>query len=159
MKFMPHNGYAPGNYMNVCSACGHTSLACDKRAYVCISCAFGGTVPVFVFGSNLAGRHGKGAALFAQNARGARYGVGEGYMGNSYALPTKDGALRTLALDEIERHVANFLAFARCHRELMFQVTAIGCGLAGYSPAEIAPLFEHAPDNCVLPFEFKGIIG
>jgi hypothetical protein len=110
--------------------------------------------PVFVFGSNLAGRHGKGAALWALQHRGAVYGVGEGRMGNSYAIPTKDGSLRTLALDEIRRHVRNFLVYAETHQNEEFQLTPIGCGLAGYSPADIAPMFVDAPANVKRPVEF-----
>lgn len=103
---------------------------------------------VFVFGSNLAGRHGAGAALFARRNRGARYGVGEGRTGNAYAIPTKDSALRTLALDDIAIYVRRFVQYAKLHSEILFQVTPIGCGLAGYSPAEIAPIFVGAPSNC-----------
>ena len=110
---------------------------------------------MFVFGSNLAGRHGKGAALFARQRRGARYGQGEGFQGNAYAIPTKDVQLRTLHLDQIKRHVDRFLAFAADRADLCFQVTAIGCGLAGYSPRQIAPMFAHAPLNCTLPSEFQ----
>lgn len=111
---------------------------------------------VFVFGSNLAGRHGKGAALWAREHRGAVYGVGEGRMGQSYALPTKDRFLRTLPLDYIERYsVHNFLAYARTHRDETFELTPVGCGLAGYSPDDIAPLFRNAPLNVDLPDEFR----
>ena len=110
--------------------------------------------PIFVFGSNLAGRHGKGAALCALKHHGAKYGVGEGRQGNAYAIPTKDGRLKTLALSEISRHVSLFLDYARENPNLRFQITAIGCGLAGYSPAQIAPLFVGVPPNCELPDEF-----
>lgn len=110
---------------------------------------------IFVFGSNLAGRHGRGAALDAMKHYGAVYGVGEGRMGNSYALPTKDRFIKTLSLDYIQRYsVHNFLAYARLHLELEFQVTAIGTGLAGYTPAQIGPMFACAPVNCHLPPEF-----
>ncbi len=105
---------------------------------------------VFVFGSNLAGRHGRGAALEAAQRWGARYGVGEGRMGNSYALPTKCRFIRTLPLDEVRRHVGNFIFHARAHSGDSFLVTAIGCGLAGYHPNEIAPLFSGAPENVFL---------
>lgn len=111
-------------------------------------------VKCFVFGSNLAGRHGAGAALHARKYFGARYGVGEGPQGNSYAIPTKDAELRTLALAEIEIGVAKFLAYARANPTLQFKVTAIGCGLAGYKPGQIAPMFADAPSNCELPDEF-----
>jgi len=113
---------------------------------------------IFVFGSNLAGRHGRGAALYARQYHGAAYGVGEGLTGSSYAIPTKDGALRTLALEEIRRHVGNFLAFAGKHQNMTFRLTPIGCGLAGYSPADIAPMFDGAPPNVKLPPEFTAVL-
>jgi len=107
---------------------------------------------IFVFGSNLAGRHGAGAALFARDCHGAEYGRGVGLQGYSYAIPTKDERLRTLPLDVIRTHVEWFIHFARfCHPELTFNVTRIGCGLAGYTDAQIAPMFAAAPANCVLP--------
>ena len=109
---------------------------------------------IFVFGSNLAGRHGKGAALHARQKHGAIYGQGVGLQGASYAIPTKDERLQTLSLARIAWHVANFLDFAWEHPELEFELTPIGCGLAGYTPAEIAPLFEHVPTNVRLPAEF-----
>lgn len=114
--------------------------------------------PVFVFGSNLAGRHGKGAALWAKQHRGAIYGKGEGLHGNSYAIPTKDGALQTLHLDEIRIHVQRFIAFALSRPDLTFQLTPVGCGLAGYIPEQIAPMFRHAPPNVILPDEFKAVL-
>lgn len=109
---------------------------------------------VFVFGSNLAGRHGKGAALFARQERGAIYGVGQGRTGNAYAIPTKDTNLRTLPLSEIARYVAVFLDYARRNPDLTFEVTRIGCGLAGYTDSDIAPMFADAPENCKLPREW-----
>ena len=117
------------------------------------------TGAVFVFGSNFAGRHGKGAALHARQHYGAVYGQGEGLQGRSYAIPTKDAAIRTLPLDAIAAHVARFVAFARSNPQLRFRVSAIGCGLAGYVPAQIAPLFEGAPNNCELPAEFVAVLG
>ncbi len=110
--------------------------------------------PVFVFGSNLAGRHGKGAALWAMKNRDAVYGVGEGFRGNSYAIPTKDIAIRTLPLDRIAFYVERFLEFAAANSDLTFQLTPIGCGLAGYKPEQIAPMFASAPPNVMLPPEF-----
>ncbi|MCI4370786.1 MAG: hypothetical protein L3J81_05615 [Thermoplasmata archaeon] len=106
---------------------------------------------IFVFGSNLAGRHGRGAALEAVRYYGAVYGCGVGPQGDSYAIPTKGHGLEVLGLDVIARHVDDFLAYAAEHKELRFRVTAIGTGLAGYSPEQIAPLFRGAPDNCDLP--------
>jgi hypothetical protein len=110
---------------------------------------------IFVFGSNEAGRHGKGAALTARQEYGAIYGQAEGLQGSSYAIPTKDARLRPLPLPAIATYVRRFLAFAQAHPELSFFVTAVGCGLAGYTPAQIAPLFVGAPANCTLPEVFK----
>jgi hypothetical protein len=113
---------------------------------------------IFVFGSNLAGRHGKGAALYARQQHGAVYGHGVSLQGNSYAIPTKDEQLNTLPLEQIAGYVEQFKAFALSHPELMFQVTAIGCGLAGYKPQQIAPMFAGAPANCVLSEEFRLVL-
>lgn len=110
---------------------------------------------IFVFGSNLAGRHGKGAALFARQERGAVYGVGVGLTGNAYAIPTKDAHLDTLPLDVVHGHVDTFLSYACAHPDLAFEVTRIGCGLAGYTDAQIAPMFAGAPSNCLLPREWQ----
>lgn len=107
---------------------------------------------IFVFGSNLAGRHGRGAALCARRDYGAIYGVGMGRTGEAYAIPTKDRNLRTLPLEDIKVHVDRFLDYARAHPELRFNITRIGCGLAGYKDHQIAPLFVNAPDNCDLPY-------
>ncbi len=106
---------------------------------------------IFVFGSNVAGRHGKGSALEALRHHGAIYRQGEGLQGNSYAIPTKDNTLYTLPLSKIEEHVNRFIAFAKAHPEMTFDVVKIGCGLAGYRPTQIAPLFKDAPPNCNLP--------
>lgn len=106
---------------------------------------------IFVFGSNLAGRHGKGAALVALREHGAIYGRGTGLQGDSYAIPTKDAQLRSLVLDQIQKHVETFIAFAKAHPQLEFFVTRIGCGLAGYTDDQISPMFKEAPDNCHLP--------
>lgn len=110
---------------------------------------------VFVFGSNLAGRHGKGAALEAVRHWGAVTGAGWGPWGMSYALPTKDRQLQALELCQIKRHVDWFLEHARSHPELTFLITAIGTGLAGYSASQIAPMFRGAPANCRLPEEWR----
>ena len=110
---------------------------------------------VFVFGSNYAGRHGAGAALYARNHYGARYGVGKGRQGNSYAIPTKDGYLRSLPLNVIEQHVKEFLEYAANNPTTEFLVTRVGCGLAGYKDHQISPFFKDSPDNCMLPNEWK----
>ncbi|MFZ2152047.1 MAG: hypothetical protein WAV09_03005 [Minisyncoccia bacterium] len=109
---------------------------------------------IFVFGSNLAGRHGKGAALWAKNEFGAVYGVGVGRTGNAYAIPTKSIYLNTLPLSEIAKHVRIFILYAQTHPELLFQVTRVGCGLAGYKNEEMAPLFKGCPANCMMPKEW-----
>jgi len=114
--------------------------------------------PVFVFGSNLAGRHGKGAALFARQERGAITGRGYGPQGRSYAIPTKDERLGVLPLAVIAGHVAAFLVYADQHPHERFEVTAIGTGLAGYSPDQIAPMFREAPANCDLPPTFLAVL-
>lgn len=106
---------------------------------------------IFVFGSNLAGRHGKGAALEARIKYGAEYGVGEGRTGSAYAIPTKDLYLRPCSLGSIEMAVESFLRYAVRNSDLTFLVTRIGCGLAGYTDEAIAPMFKNAPDNCELP--------
>lgn len=111
---------------------------------------------IFVFGSNLAGRHGAGAALYAKQNHGAIYGIGEGLQGNSYGIPTKDNNLNTLDLTAIASYVDQFIQFAQQNPNLKFNVTPIGCGLAGYKPKDIAPLFlKHSiPININLPKEF-----
>lgn len=106
---------------------------------------------IFVFGSNLAGRHGKGAALWARQHRGAIYGQGVGPQGDAYAIPTKDHRLQVLPLPIISGHVAAFLDHARQRPAMTFELTPIGCGLAGYRPADIAPMFAQAPANVRLP--------
>lgn len=111
---------------------------------------------IFVFGSNLAGRHGKGSALEAVRNHGAIYGVGIGLQGNSYAIPTKTAQLDILPLSVIAWHIEYFEWFAAAHIDRMtFNVVAIGCGLAGYTPREIGPMFKVRPNNVQLPKEFQ----
>lgn len=111
---------------------------------------------IFVFGSNYAGRHGKGAALTALRKFGAKNGQGTGLMGQCYGIPTKDRNLNVLPLMSIKTQIAKFLLFALEHPELHFIVTPIGCGLAGYKPKDIAPLFYFykMPLNVKLPEVF-----
>lgn len=113
---------------------------------------------IFVFGSNLAGRHGVGAALWARRNRGAIYGQGYGLQGNSFAIPTKDRNLVTLPLDIIRSYVSFFLKEAAENPSLEFEVTPIGCGLAGYSPYQIAPMFKEATKNVILNEDFKKVL-
>lgn len=113
---------------------------------------------IFVFGSNRAGRHGKGAALHARKYHGAIYGQGEGLQGGSYAIPTKDELVRPLPVHIIWLHVQRFINVANYRPDLTFRVTAIGCGLAGYKAEQIAPAFRNAPPNVILPDEFKRLL-
>lgn len=106
---------------------------------------------IFVFGSNLAGAHGGGAARIALDCFGAVWGQGMGLQGQSYAIPTMQGGVET-----IKPYVDEFIEFARQHPELKFLVTRIGCGIAGFRDEEIAPLFTAAieVENIILPKEF-----
>lgn len=106
--------------------------------------------PIFVFGSNLAGAHGAGAAREALQSWGAMLGCGVGLAGNSYAIPTKDENIRTMPVERIAPYVADFVRFAADHPEMSFLVTAIGCGLAGRDPRDIAPMFSGATENVFL---------
>lgn len=110
---------------------------------------------VFVFGSNLGGFHGGGAARVALEQFGAVWGQGVGLQGKSYAIPTMHGGV-----DVIKPYVDEFIAFAREHREMRFFVTPIGCGIAGFTVEEMAPLFAAAIDdeNIILPEGFVKII-
>lgn len=121
---------------------------------------------IFVFGSNTAGIHGGGAALTAYKKHGARWGMSYGHHGNSFALPTKghivvysripaaDGKHEgfaigdTLTIAEINEYVRGLLMYAKHHPEHEFQITRLGCGLAGLKDEDVAPLFFVAPSNC-----------
>ena len=97
---------------------------------------------VFVFGSNLAGRHGKGAALEAARHWGAEYGVGEGRTGNAYALPTKDESLRTLSEGRIRGAFGRFYGYAAQHPNTQFLLTPAGSGLAGLTLETVRDLAD-----------------
>lgn len=111
--------------------------------------------PIFVFGSNLAGKHGKGAALYALQNHNARYGIGKGRTGNAYAIPTKDHDLKSLPLSQIRNYVHRFIKYATDNPTLEFEVTKIGCGLAGFTEQQIMPMFIAAPENCTLPKDWR----
>lgn len=106
---------------------------------------------IFVFGSNLDGFHGGGAARIAMDRFGAVWGQGVGLQGQCYAIPTMQGGVET-----IKPYVDEFIAFAGQHPEYKFLVTRIGCGIAGFADEEIAPLFQEAlnVENIILPKEF-----
>ena len=121
------------------------------------------TGQIFVFGSNLRGIHGDGAALTARKLFGARNTVGEGMTGHCYAIPTKHTPWERRSLDEIGESVGIFLKsahFAQSALKWTFLVTAIGCGRAGYTPAQIAPLFRPAIEmqNVWLPASFWRVL-
>lgn len=103
---------------------------------------------IFVFGSNLQGAHAGGAARIAYNNFGAIWGQGVGLQGQSYGIPTMQGGVET-----VRPYVNEFIQFAKDHPELTFLVTRIGCGIAGFTDAEMAPLFEkaHNMENVILP--------
>ena len=110
---------------------------------------------IFVFGSNLQGMHGGGAARVAHEKFGAIWGEGIGLQGQSYAIPTMHGDV-----DAIAPYVNDFIAFAKEHPELKFLVTEIGCGIAGFRISEMAPLFKEAlkMENIYLPERFIEVL-
>lgn len=105
---------------------------------------------IFVFGSNIQGMHGGGAAWYAHKNFGAEWGIGEGLTGRTYALPTMEGTA------SMKKAIAHFIDCAKQHPELTFLVTAVGCGIAGYTPKEVAPMFREAlsVENIYLPKVF-----
>lgn len=113
-----------------------------------------GEKEIFVFGSNIQGAHGGGAAWYAHKKFGAEWGIGEGLTGRTYALPTMEGTA------SLKKAVENFIKCAKQHPELTFLVTAVGCGIAGYTPNEVAPLFKEALalENVYLPQVFVDVM-
>ena len=111
---------------------------------------------IFVFGSNLQGMHGGGAAYIAYRKFGAIMGQGVGLQGQSYGIPTMQGGVET-----IRPYVDEFIDYAKQHPDLLFRVTRIGCGIAGFTNEEIAPLFKAAVamENVSLPNGWREIIG
>jgi hypothetical protein len=113
---------------------------------------------IFVFGSNEAGRHDKGAALTALRKFGAIYGQAAGLQGQSYGIPTVDQWIKNkLPIYKIQEYIDKFITYAFNHQDLIFYVTEIGCGLAGYKVEDIAPLFKEAKNikNIILPKKFE----
>lgn len=110
---------------------------------------------IFVFGSNLDGLHGGGAARVAYQKFGAQWGKGVGMQGKCYAIPTMHGGV-----DVIKPYVDEFIEFALSNKEYTFLVTRIGCGIAGFSANEIAPLFAKAinAENILLPMDFVQVL-
>lgn len=108
---------------------------------------------IFVFGSNLAGVHGAGAAAAALNM-GAVWGQGIGLQGKTYAIPTKDKNINSLRISQISKYVEEFVQFTKDNPKMSFFVTRVGCVLAGYKDQQIAPLFKGAI-NCSFAEEWK----
>lgn len=110
---------------------------------------------IFVFGSNLEGEHGGGAARIAHEKFGAIWGQGTGLQGQSYGIPTMHGGV-----EEIEPYVTEFIDFAIAHPNLIFLVTRVGCGIAGFHDNDIAPLFDGAKNvsNISLPESFWSVL-
>lgn len=108
---------------------------------------------IFVYGANLKGRHGKGAAKEALN-----YGAIEGkigYSGRSYGIPTKNTNLGTMLLEEIKKYVDEFIIFATMSPDKLFILTRIGCGLARHSDEEMVKLFDGCPTNVIIPLDWR----
>ena len=111
---------------------------------------------VFVFGSNLAGRHSEGSALVAAQHFGAQRGVGFGWTSeSSFAIPVKTGQLETLSIRAIAVAVMGFVGDAQMNPNRKFWVSRVGCELEGYSDEQIARLFQRAPGNCSFAAEWK----
>jgi hypothetical protein len=116
----------------------------------CLSC-IDQTHPIFVFGSNMAGRHGRGAALHALQHHAAVYGQGEGRQGNSYAIPTLDHTLKNLPFGIVARFCEDFVVYAEDHQDLRFFLTAVGTGLAGIPVERMKAAFRDCPLNVIRP--------
>lgn len=114
---------------------------------------------IFVFGSNLRGRHGKGAALHAAKYYGAEEGVAIGHINQCYAIPTKDQMIRPLHIKQVEHFISGFKAYAHTHPNLEFNVTQVGCGLAGFSPEEISKFFINYGPNMWFDPEWQKYLG
>lgn len=115
---------------------------------------------VFVFGSNTKGYHGGGAAYFAHKNFGAEWGIAEGVSGKTYAIPTCDTRIKKIDIEELSLSIDRFVGYACGNPEYIFLVTPIGCGIAGFTPDEIAPLFLLAKhvENIHLPESFWEIL-
>ncbi|CAG69334.1 conserved hypothetical protein [Acinetobacter baylyi ADP1] len=113
---------------------------------------------VFVFGSNMAGQHTHGAARVAYQHFGAVTGVGRGWAGQSFAIPTLNEHEQQMPLSQIEHYIDDFKIYAANHVKMKYFLTALGCGIAGYKVSEIAPLFKGIQNNVIFPESFKPYI-
>lgn len=120
-------------------------LSCEDPSYV------------FVYGANMAGKHGASGAKHALQYHDAKWGA-TGLCGNSYGINTKDAKIKTLSLEKIQWYIGIFLRYAESAKDKKFFITKIGTGLASYRDEDIAPMFKDAPENCVLAESWKQII-
>lgn len=146
-------------------------LAADRKFHPDGTLPPEGTNMVWVFGSNLAGRHGKGAAEVARTRFGAQPGIGRGRTGQSYGIPTKKvdplhplvpgkpAKLLSRSIHEIRREIDDFIAYAKHNQDELFFVTRTGCDLAGFADQDIAPLYARAPTNCSFPEPWRPWLG
>ncbi|MFW1799158.1 hypothetical protein ACG9YX_03845 [Acinetobacter nematophilus] len=113
---------------------------------------------VFVFGSNLAGTHQGGAAKTAHLYFGATKGVGRGWAGQSFAIPTMNEHLQQMPLSQIQHYIDDFKIYAKNHPKIKYFITSIGCGVAGYKVEEIAPMFKGIARNVIFPASFRPFV-
>lgn len=113
---------------------------------------------VFVFGSNMAGTHQGGAAKIALHHFGATKGVGRGWAGQSFAIPTMNEHLQQMPLSQIQHYVEDFKIYTKNHLKTKYFVTAVGCGVAGYKVEEIAPMFKGISHNVIFPISFRPFV-
>jgi hypothetical protein len=113
---------------------------------------------VFVFGSNLAGQHAGGAARTALENFGAMTGVGRGWSGQSFAIPTMNEHLQQMPLSQIQHYIDDFKIYTKNHPKITYFITSIGCGIAGYTTEEIAPMFKGISHNVILPHSFRPFV-
>ena len=113
---------------------------------------------VFVFGSNLAGKHAGGAARTALAHFGAMSGVGRGWSGQSFAIPTMNEHLQQMPLSQIQHYIDDFKIYAKNHPKITYFITSLGCGVAGYKVEEIAPMFKGIAKNVIFPASFRPFV-
>ena len=113
---------------------------------------------VFVFGSNLAGQHAGGAARTAYEHFGAVMGVGRGWAGQSYAIPTTNEHLQQMPLSQIQHYIDDFKIYTKNHPKIKYFITSVGCGIAGYKVEEIAPMFKGISHNVIFPQSFRPFV-
>ncbi len=113
---------------------------------------------IFVFGSNLAGDHAGGAARTALQHFGAVRGVGRGWAGQSFAIPTMNEHLQQMPLSQIQHYIDDFKTYTKNHPKMKYFLTSIGCGIAGYKVEEIAPMFKGISHNVIFPASFRPFV-